>query len=267
MNFEQKREASRAALVISHPGHELLVHGWLCETRPRVFVLADGAAAGEASQLSATRRVLADAGATAAELFGRCTDETIRRAMYRRDFAFFHAVAADLAAELVSLGVTQVVGDAAEGEWLTHDVLRAVVDAAVEIASDYLDAPIRNDEFSLLPGVPRAARELRMPSWSRTLSGDEVAAKLQAAREYELVPEEFAARVGRDGVLAISRERLDRVVPTTVAESSVPSSGLAVSSVTSSRLRIDGRATTAPSPRMREQVAPLVRSLQHLRVA
>lgn len=267
MYNEQQREASRAALVISHPGHELLVHGWLCEARPRVFVLADGAAAGEASQLSATRRVLADAGATAAELFGRCTDETIRRAMYRRDFAFFHAVAADLAAELVALGVTHVVGDAAEGEWLTHDVLRAVVDAAVDIASDYLDASIRNDQFSLLPESARAARESRSPSWSRTLSGDQVAAKLQAAREYELVPEEFAARMGRDGVLAISRERLDRVVPATVADVAISPSGPMASSAPATRLRIDGRTTFAPSPRMREQVAPLVRSLQHLRVA
>src|SRR5438034_752023 len=32
---------ARAALFIAHPGHELLVHGWLELVRPFVFVLTD----------------------------------------------------------------------------------------------------------------------------------------------------------------------------------------------------------------------------------
>lgn len=33
---------ARAGLMIAHPGHELLVHGWLEVAHPRVFVLTDG---------------------------------------------------------------------------------------------------------------------------------------------------------------------------------------------------------------------------------
>jgi hypothetical protein len=31
-----------AHLLIAHPGHELLLHGWICRTKPAVQILTDG---------------------------------------------------------------------------------------------------------------------------------------------------------------------------------------------------------------------------------
>ena len=41
-NFRFTSEDACTALVIGHPGHELLVHGWLEVARPIVFVFTDG---------------------------------------------------------------------------------------------------------------------------------------------------------------------------------------------------------------------------------
>src|SRR5262245_21413951 len=71
----------RPALVIAHPGHELRIHGWLCQHRPTVFVLTDGSGRGGRSRLGTTGRVLAQAGAEPGSIFGRYPDAAVYQAL------------------------------------------------------------------------------------------------------------------------------------------------------------------------------------------
>ena len=48
----------KAALVISHPGHELCVHHWLETARPDVFVLTDGSGRSGISRLDSTTKII-----------------------------------------------------------------------------------------------------------------------------------------------------------------------------------------------------------------
>jgi hypothetical protein len=54
---------ARTALVIGHPGYELMVHGWLELTQPLVFVLTDGSGRSNQSRLASTTKILNRAGA------------------------------------------------------------------------------------------------------------------------------------------------------------------------------------------------------------
>src|SRR5215470_17021527 len=60
-----------AALVISHPGHELRLFGWLRLAKPSVFILTDGSGRSDASRIASTSRILASAGANPGGIFGR----------------------------------------------------------------------------------------------------------------------------------------------------------------------------------------------------
>ena len=69
--------AGPALLVVGHPGHELMVHGWLEAARPLVMVLTDGSGHAGVSKYASTAALMARAGATPGPIFGRFTDVEI----------------------------------------------------------------------------------------------------------------------------------------------------------------------------------------------
>ncbi|HEX5706492.1 MAG TPA: hypothetical protein VFX96_04315 [Pyrinomonadaceae bacterium] len=141
----------RAALVIAHPGHELCVHGWLGRARPEVFVLTDGSGRQGVPRLASTMRNLSEAGARPGPLFGRYRDRDIYQALLSTDVDFFTSLALELAEGLARGRFAYVVGDAIEGYNPTHDICRAVTNAAVEIANRRASAPpIQNFDFPII---------------------------------------------------------------------------------------------------------------------
>ena len=48
-----------AHLLVAHPGHELLLHGWISRTKPVVHVLTDGSAHSSRPRLARTAELLA----------------------------------------------------------------------------------------------------------------------------------------------------------------------------------------------------------------
>src|SRR5947208_1835124 len=80
---------TRAALVIGHPGHELLVHGWLEVTRPLVFVFTDGSGRSNQSRLAATTTILDQTGAKCGSIYGRLTDAAGYAAILNHEFDLF----------------------------------------------------------------------------------------------------------------------------------------------------------------------------------
>ncbi len=154
----------RAALVIAHPSHELRVHGWLEQARPRVFIWTDGSSRSGLPRLDWTTRILAQAGATQGAIYGRLTDAAIYRAVLEHNYDVFFRLVDELAAEFVEEQIEYVVADALEGHNVSHEVGRLMTRAAVEIASRHSAKPIRNFDFAVVgppedhPDEPAALR-------------------------------------------------------------------------------------------------------------
>jgi hypothetical protein len=172
--------APRSALLVAHPGHELLLHGWLHAELPRVFVFTDGSGREGSSRLDATTRLLQRAAIPTAEVYGRYPDASIYEALLQREFALFVGLAEEIGKALAGEGIQRVVSDAAEGWNPIHDAFRLTVNAATALASRDAGAPIDVFEFPLF-GEPGPGPEpgLVFPLDSRALE-----AKRDAALAY-----------------------------------------------------------------------------------
>jgi hypothetical protein len=198
-----------AALVVTHPGHELRVHGWLEQVRPLVFVLTDGSGSARESRLAGTDRVLSAAGATPGPVFGRFTDRRWYEAILRQESEVFTMLADDIAEALVREQIEVVVSDAEEGYNSGHDLCRGVVDAAVSIARHVSGRAIASFDFPLV-GDPRTAGD----SAFVRLRLDEAALqrKIAAACGYPEMASEVGCALQRFGREAFRIECLRRVV-------------------------------------------------------
>src|SRR5262245_47982645 len=108
-------------LLVAHPGHELLLHGWISRTRPVVHVLTDGSGHSSASRLGATADLLRDLGARPGAIFGRFSDREAYAMLLERNAPLLLSVVEELAAELEREQPAMIVGDAAEGYNPVHD--------------------------------------------------------------------------------------------------------------------------------------------------
>ncbi len=121
------------ALAVSHPSHELRVHGWAERNRPVVYVLTDGGGRSQLPRLKKTEELLGQIGATAGAVFGRITDLDLYAAILDRDVALFRSLVEEMAADLIAREIDVIAGDAAEGYSVAHDMWRVLVDAAVTL--------------------------------------------------------------------------------------------------------------------------------------
>src|SRR2546423_7197003 len=135
-----------AHLLIAHPGHELLLHGWICRNKPVVHVLTDGAAHSANTRLDSTRELLRDAGARSGAIFGRLTDREAYAMILERNTALLLSLVADLSAELKREQPAMIVTDAAEGYNPVHDLCRLIAGAAVALAC----APTKQYEYAVV---------------------------------------------------------------------------------------------------------------------
>ena len=140
----------RAALFIAHPGHELLVHGWVELAKPLVFVLTDGSGRTNQSRLKSTTEILNQTGAKLGCIYGRLTDRAAYAAILDREFDLFIRLAKDLAEAFVAERIDYVAGDAAEGCSPTHDICRLIINAEVKIAYQRTGQAVANFEFALV---------------------------------------------------------------------------------------------------------------------
>ena len=201
----------RAALVVTHPGHELFVHAWMEMARPIVFVLTDATDTGM-SCLPATAEVVEQAGGRLGPLLGRCTDAGLGRAVRNSDHQRFVSVAAELADDLVREDIDYIVGDAAEGYDLSHDVCRLLIDAAVAQASR-LRPTLKNYELLLsAPTVP-SPPHLSQRSVRLQLDPEAWARKYNATFAYPEPPSDIARAVERFGLDSLQTECLRPAIP------------------------------------------------------
>ncbi|HEX5069242.1 MAG TPA: hypothetical protein VFV78_03420 [Vicinamibacterales bacterium] len=187
--------AGPALLVVGHPGHELMVHGWMEAARPMVMVLTDGSGQTGVSRLPSTAALIARAGATAGPIFGRFSDAEIYRTLLERRTPVFADLVDELADVIVDHHIGVVAGDDAEGFNPTHDVCRLIIDAAVRLAGGRASRPVLNAAFALMdaPGAARRATTRRQTTF--TLEPAALDRKMAAALSYaEMAAEVSSAR-------------------------------------------------------------------------
>jgi len=120
-------------LLVAHPGHELLLHGWISRNKPAVHVLTDGAAH-SSGRLASTAEFLRDAGARTGSIFGRLSDAEAYEMLLERNVALVYSIVSELANELQNEQPSIIVSDSAEGYNPVHDLCRLIAGAAIAMA-------------------------------------------------------------------------------------------------------------------------------------
>ena len=182
----QKSETARerCALAIAHPGHEVRIYGWMEANRPLVSVLTDGSGQGGSPRIASTGRLIDGTGSRSGSVFGLTTDRRLYAEVLSGNTAMFLRLADQLADEWVANDIDLVVGDAREGLIMAHDLMRGVIDRAVDLASTRSGRQISNIAFSL-ESDPRAASENQRGVHARhQLDPDGWQRKIRAAEGY-----------------------------------------------------------------------------------
>lgn len=204
---------NRAALVVSHPGHELRVYEWLRQTQPKVFVLTDGSGRAGVSRLAATTQLLQEIGVQHGNIYGRFSDSQFYAALLAADFAPFRTIVDELATVFATERIHYVVADAAEGYNPAHDVCRLLVDAAVRLTYEQWKWEVASFDFSLVGRPADCYKDRQSRTVLVQLDETAFARKRAAARAYVSLTSEIDALIERLGAMAFRVECL-RLVET-----------------------------------------------------
>jgi hypothetical protein len=191
--------AHRWALVMAHPGHELRAFHFVECTKPLVAVLTDGSGSHGVSRISETAQLLAELGATAAPVFGICSDRQAYSRLMAVDENAFIEIALALSVSFREHGISAVATDSAEEYNPVHDVCRVVAETAARwcgLAQKLFEVDLIRD--------PRGAGEgIRLQ-----LDDQAFARKLEAVRSYQALAAEAAAAFETYGTGAFRTEFL-----------------------------------------------------------
>ena len=184
-----------AVLIVAHPGHEALLHGWMERVRPRILILTDGSGRSGKPRINATSQYIATLGLKHGSLFGRFSDLLIYEKILAQDFAFFGAVANEICETLLAERVDYVVGDSAEGYNSVHDLCRMLVKCAVGRAERLSGRSIGNFDYPVVDSFRRPPPQVNDNQSRWTLDQATFDRKLAAVEKYyaELVAEVRAA--------------------------------------------------------------------------
>jgi hypothetical protein len=197
--------SSNVAIVVAHPGHELVIHQYMERTRPLYFCLTDGSGGNGQSRLDSTGRLLHSAGARPGAIYGRFSDKDVYRLLLDGRIEVFVDLVNELAGSLVHADIDCVAGDAMEGFNPGHDVCRALIDSAVAIVQARTGRALQNYEFAVHndPNGDTEGAPIRLE-----LDDDAFERKIDAAMAYRQVRDDVQASIDRFGRQAFAVECL-----------------------------------------------------------
>ncbi len=134
VNDNGRVNATEPVLFVAHPGHELLLFGWLRRTAPTVHILTDGSGHSYASRLPASADLLRETGARPGSILGRLTDREAYTMIRERNVPLMLSIVSELAEELAERRTPAIICDAAEGYNPVHDLCRLITGAAIVAA-------------------------------------------------------------------------------------------------------------------------------------
>ena len=205
--------AERAALAISHPGHELRLMKWINDTRPLIFLLTSGSRSGASrSRVRASQLLAAQLGATPGPVFGEHLDREVYEWILAEDSAPFLALANRMATSFVEAQITTVITDSWQLYNVVHDLWHLTVRIAAAEAAISMGRPLTCLDY---PVVPHTS-EVLGPGPERyrlTLTPREVDDKLRLASEFPEIAEDVAEIMRIGGPETMRQEVLHAVRP------------------------------------------------------
>ncbi|HEX7680982.1 MAG TPA: hypothetical protein VF713_22790 [Thermoanaerobaculia bacterium] len=142
-------DSGNAAVVVAHPGHELVVHHYLERNRPLYFCLTDGSGGNGQSRLESTSSLLHGVNALPGSIYGRFSDKEVYRILLDGRVEVFVDLLNELAGSLIEADIQCVAGDAMEGFNPAHDLCRALIDSAVAMVRMRTGRVLQNYEFAV----------------------------------------------------------------------------------------------------------------------
>jgi hypothetical protein len=216
----------KTAMIVGHPGHELMVYHWMETFQPMYFCLTEGSGGSSVSRLHSSIHILESLGIAHGTVFGRYTDRQLYQLILGGRTDVFVELVCEFADALIDAEIDSVVGDAIEGFNPVHDICRFLINGAVNRVGNLTGRLVRNYDF-VLDSCPDSCPE-HLRGKAKWLNLDEAALerKLNAARTYPELKREVEGALARFGRQAFSRECLRPVVShfmTTRIETLVPS--------------------------------------------
>lgn len=203
--------ATRAALVIGHPGHELRVYGWLASVRPQVFILTDGSGTTGIGRMASSSQVLARVGSPLGKICAPFSDAGIYKAICDGNIRKFLTLVDDLADTFVRDQIELVVSDANEGYNPTHDLCREIAHAAVGKIRQTSGRIIPHYEFCLTEWEHGSRYAHGERCVHTQLSDATLVAKIEASRAYTELQDEVDRALALSGAEHFRVECLKRV--------------------------------------------------------
>src|SRR5262245_33576694 len=194
------------ALIIAHPGHELLLHHWIERERPVVFALTDGSGPGRGDRSADSARVIARAGGVVGPVFGAAPDRRWYAAILSADLRAFRDVASRIRTACLQHRVTTIVTDAVEFFNPMHDLCHALARGIARAIHASTGKSIELLDYA----IERTDLKVQSPVRVFALDADALARKRAAAASIPALGSELR-RHADEQVLA--HERLHRVDP------------------------------------------------------
>jgi hypothetical protein len=203
--------AESALLFLAHPGHELLLRGWIARIKPRTCVLTDGSGYDNASRIGRTEETLRSLRAPIGRIFGPLADRDVYAAILEGDRDLFDSLVTALMEEMVAYRVEVVVADAAEGFNPAHDLCRALVGAAC-VLSAHRGVDVHHYEYPIHAG-PGAYDDVDDVGdvLHHRLDDEELAAKLAAAHDSAAIIPDISPMLSQFGEESFRHESFRRV--------------------------------------------------------
>jgi hypothetical protein len=200
-------------LLIAHPGHELLLHGWISRNKPVVHVLTDASAHSSGTRLAGTAELLRGLGARPGAIFGRLSDAEAYAMILERNAALLLSLVTELAAQLETDRPAILVADAAESYNPVHDLCRLIGGAAIAMAG----VPTKQYEYAVVnhPHSPDAIVFVE-------LNAAEHAAKMECARAQNASLADIEVLIARYGADAYRLEALCPGIDWTAIDDGAP---------------------------------------------
>ncbi len=241
------------AIVVAHPGHELVVHHYMEVHRPLYFCLTDGSGASAQSRLASTDHLIDQVGARRGSIYGRFSDKDVYRSLLEGRVDVFVELLNELAASLIEADIQCVAGDAMEGFNPGHDVCRALIDSAAALVQERTGRAIENYEFAVHnnPATDTEGALVRLD-----LDAAAFERKIAAATAYREITDDVQDALDRFGREAFAVECL-RPSSTRAMLERFETTPPSYESIGESRVR-DGRYRQVV--RYREHVSPVFRA-------
>ena len=197
----------QAQLLVAHPGHELLLYGWIGQSKPIVQVLTDGSGHSAVGRLEMTAEFLRATRARQGVIFGRLSDREAYTMILEGNAKLLLDLVMDLATEMREQRPKMIVTDAAEGYNPVHDLCRMIAGAAIELASvgtaQYEYAVVNN---------PQSVDAVTGEGFVVELDDASHAKKIERARHEAAHLADIDELLSRHGAEAYRCERFRRIV-------------------------------------------------------